>query len=151
MDLTDLYQEIILDHGKRPRNKHSLDSPTHQAEGHNPMCGDQIRLQLIIHDNIITQAAFNGCGCAISSASASILTETIIGKTTDQAESLYNDFKTAVTTQEPTNTSHLGELEALLGVKKYPSRVKCATLAWHALHNAIHTDPSHQTQPVTTE
>ena len=136
MVLADLYQEIILDHGKNPRNKGDLPGATHRAEGYNPLCGDQIRLLLRLDGDTIAEAKFDGCGCAISQASASMMTQAVAGQSVDHAERLFEKFRAAVTEGDPDEDA-LGQLGCLAGVRMYPNRVKCATLAWHALHEAL--------------
>ena len=132
MSLQELYQEMILDHGKNPRHSGALPHATHSQVGHNPLCGDKLVLYLIVQDNKITDARFEGSGCAISVASTSIMLETIIGKSIDEVEALFNQFhKLATTGETPTD---LGKLMVFSGVHHFPIRVKCATLAWHTLH-----------------
>lgn len=135
--LDDLYQETILDHGRKPRNHRKLPNATHRAEGYNPLCGDRLVLELRVEGERIEDVAFEGCGCAISQASASLLTTGVKGTTTAQAVSLSQRFRAALTTDA--TPEGLGELECLLGVRKYANRVKCATLAWHALTSALET------------
>ncbi|MGD0466406.1 MAG: Fe-S cluster assembly sulfur transfer protein SufU [Gammaproteobacteria bacterium] len=138
MDLNDLYQELIIDHGTCPRNFSSLVNATVQEEGFNPLCGDQVILFLDIKDDLITQATFQGQGCAISTASASIMTESLIGKTKTQATQLVTDFTNIIVSPNNNNSNLLPDkLIALISVKNYPSRVKCATLAWHTLEAAL--------------
>jgi nitrogen fixation NifU-like protein len=145
-DLRHLYQEVILDHNKRPRNFRTIESCSHHADGYNPLCGDKVTVYLDIQEGIIKDVAFQGSGCAISTASASLMTEALKGKAVADVEDLFQDFHDVVTgTAEPSRK--LGKLAILAGVSDYPSRVKCATLAWHALHAAL----EHQTQPVSTE
>jgi nitrogen fixation NifU-like protein len=145
-DLRHLYQEVILDHNKRPRNFRTIESCSHHADGYNPLCGDKVTVYLDIQDGIIKDVAFQGSGCAISTASASLMTEALKGKAVADVEGLFQDFHDVVTgTAEPSRK--LGKLAILAGVRDYPSRVKCATLAWHALHAAL----EHQAQPVSTE
>lgn len=137
-DLRELYQEVILDHNKRPRNKGRLDDPTNEAEGHNPLCGDQVRLTLHTENGIIDQIAFDGQGCAISTASASLMTEAVKGKTLAEAEAIFREFQTMVTSPDSLDPhEELGEMVALAGVRDYPVRIKCATLPWHTLHAAL--------------
>ncbi len=137
-DLQSLYQEVILDHNKKPRNFRVIDPATHEARGFNPLCGDQIKVFLSVDDQgVIQDVSFKGEGCAISTASSSLMTEAVKGKTLEEADALYQKFRDAVMTDNE-DTSGLGRLAILTGVKKYPARVKCATLAWHALHAAIH-------------
>jgi nitrogen fixation NifU-like protein len=145
-DLRDLYQEVILDHNKRPRNFRALAPATHHADGHNPLCGDKVTVYLDIHDGIIQDIAFQGSGCAISTASASLMTEALKGKPVAEVEHLFEEFHDVVTgVAEPSPT--LGKLAILAGVRDYPARVKCATLAWHTLRAAL----ENQAQPVSTE
>ncbi|PWD85768.1 Fe-S cluster assembly sulfur transfer protein SufU [Ignatzschineria cameli] len=135
-DIKALYQEVILDHNRNPRNFHKIDPCSHHAEGHNPLCGDQIEVYLNIEDGVITDIAFQGEGCAISTASSSMMTEAIKGKSIAEAEALFQRFHDAVTLDAP--GEGLGALQILTGVREYPARVKCATLPWHALYSAIH-------------
>jgi nitrogen fixation NifU-like protein len=138
LDLRELYQEVILDHCKRPRNKGAVADPTGEAEGFNPLCGDQVRVTLITENNIVQDIAFEGSGCAISTASASMMTEAVKGKTLGQAEAIFREFQAMVTeTGEATEHPDLGDLEVLAGVREYPVRIKCATLPWHTLHAAL--------------
>lgn len=133
--LEDLYQSTILDHGRKPRNHRRLADATHRAEGYNPLCGDRLVLELRVEGDRIEEAAFEGCGCAISQASASLLTLEVTGKDTRAALDLSCRVRNALTTDGPEDG--LGEMECLLGVKRYANRVKCATLAWHALTSAL--------------
>ncbi len=145
-NLRDLYQEVILDHNKRPRNYKVLEPASHQARGHNPLCGDRVTVYLDIEDGVIRNIAFQGQGCAISTASASLMTTALKGKTVVEAEALFGQFHELITSDgDP--PPELGKLAVLTGVRDYPSRVKCATLAWHALQAALHN----QTEPVVTE
>lgn len=138
-DLRDLYQEVILDHGRRPRNFGRLTGANRSAEGFNPLCGDKLTLYLRLVDGAIADARFEGSGCAISTASASLMTETLKGKTESQAQALFEAFHARLTTDAAANSAaSLGKLEVLLGVREFPARVKCATLPWHALHAALH-------------
>lgn len=147
-ELRDLYQETILDHNKRPRNFHKMEQCSCYAEGFNPLCGDQLELFLQVENNIIKDASFVGKGCAISTASASLLTEMIKEKTIQDAEQLFNVIHHFLTDeQNNVELSSLGKLAVLAGVKEFPARVKCATLAWHTLHAALQK----QTMPVSTE
>jgi nitrogen fixation NifU-like protein len=134
-DWNDLYLEVILDHNKNPRNNTELELYTHEAKGHNPLCGDKISIQIVLENEKVKEAKFTGSGCAISTASASILTETIKGKNRDEVESLFENFHGLVTGKEA--ETELGKLAIFEGVKKYPARVKCATLSWHALMAAL--------------
>ena len=135
-DLRELYQEVIFDHNRHPRNFHALDEASHRADGHNPLCGDQLTVYAVVKDGIVEQASFVGHGCAISTASASLMTEAVKGKTLDEVESLFRDMHAMLTEAHP-EARDFGKLEVLSGVREFPARVKCATLAWHTLHNAI--------------
>lgn len=145
-DLRDLYQEVIVDHSRRPRNFGPLPDASHQAEGFNPLCGDRLTLRLKVVDGVIEDARFEGAGCAISTASASLMTEALKGRSESEAAALFADFHTLLT-GEPKASAALGKLEVLAGVREFPSRIKCATLAWHTLHAALHAE----NRPVTTE
>jgi len=141
-DLEDLYQEIVMDHNRRPRNFGEIKNPTNFAEGFNPLCGDQITLQLHLEDGLVSDVAFSGVGCAISKSSASMMTEELKGKTLDHAEGLFVAFRKMITRNpgDSYNSDILGDLEIFQGVSRYPTRIKCATLAWHTLHSAIHDE-----------
>jgi nitrogen fixation NifU-like protein len=144
-ELRDLYQEVIFDHYRSPRNYGPLPSANRDAEGHNPLCGDQLKLHLQVEDGVIRDAHFEGSGCAISTASASLMTEVLKGKREEEAMHLMQEFQQLVTgAGEPEG---MGKLEALAGVREFPSRVKCATLAWHTLQAAL----ENRHVPVTTE
>jgi nitrogen fixation protein NifU and related proteins len=136
-DLTDLYQEVILDHNRRPRNFHVLQDASHRAEGYNPLCGDRLTLYLKIDDGVIRDVGFEGSGCAISKASASLMTDAVKGHSTADARSLVDRFQRMVTTPPEQEVEDLGKLSALAGVREFPVRVKCASLAWHTLKAAI--------------
>ncbi len=140
-DLRDLYQELILDHGRRPRNFGPLPDATHEAIGHNPLCGDKIVVHLRLDGDTVDGISFEGQGCAISQASASLLTEAVKGRKLSDAESLFRKLTALVTGRdeavERENGVELGKLAVFEGVRHYPMRVKCATLAWHTLHNAL--------------
>lgn len=146
-DLRELYQDVIFDHYKKPRNCHVLDCANHQAEGYNPLCGDQVTVYLKVDHGVITDLSFKGSGCAISTASASLMTEALKGKRVDEVEHLFEDFHRMVTTPEDAPHPELGKLEVLAGVSEFPARVKCATLAWHTLQSAL----KNQNKPVSTE
>jgi nitrogen fixation NifU-like protein len=142
MDPRELYQDIILDHGRRPRNFHGMEHPSHFANGHNPLCGDRITIYVKLAGDRIEDVSFEGRGCAISTASASLMTEILKGKTLAEAEQLFRSFHAEVTGgTEPEVPEALEEdlerLTPLTGVKAYPARVKCATLAWHAFEAAV--------------
>lgn len=153
--LDDLYQELILDHNARPRNFGPLADASHKAEGFNPLCGDHVIVYLQVAGDVIEQVRFSGNGCAISKASASLMTQSLRGKTLAQAEGLFTLFHHMVTGNEQLDADavvaddalDLGKLEALAGVRTFPMRVKCATLAWHTLQAAVHK----QAEPVKTE
>jgi nitrogen fixation protein NifU and related proteins len=145
-DLSDLYQETIIDHSKRPRNKGALDHPTHRAEGYNPLCGDRVTIEIKIENGQITGVGFEGAGCAISTASASLMTEALRGKTPEEAEGTFGKFHDMLT-QDSLPASDLGKLAVFSGVRQYPMRVKCATLAWHTLRAALQGEA----QPISTE
>jgi nitrogen fixation NifU-like protein len=150
-DLRDLYQDLILDHGKKPRNFRAEPSANHEALGHNPLCGDRLNLYVTVDDNgIITDVAFQGSGCAISMASASMMTEMLKGKSTEEAARLF-DFMHAACTGKDADDAGLDEdavdhIRALSGVRDYPVRVKCATLAWHTLQAALKNDKKVSTE-----
>lgn len=134
-DLSDLYQDVILDHNKRPRNFGKLADANRVIEGFNPLCGDRITLYLRVEDDIIQDISFEGNGCAISTASASLMTEGVKGKRVGEAEHLFQDVHDMLTGKGVPPC--IGKMEALSGVQEFPSRVKCATMAWHSLHNAL--------------
>ena len=136
-NLSELYQEVIFDHAKKPRNCHVLDCANHQAEGYNPLCGDQVTVYLKVDKGVIVDLSFAGTGCAISTASASLMTETLKGKTLAEVQHLFDDFHQMVTTPPDAPHPDLGKLEVLAGVSEFPARVKCATLAWHTLQSAL--------------
>ena len=136
-DLSDLYQEVILDHNKRPRNFRTIESPSHHAEGYNPLCGDRLKLYVTVADGVLTDVAFQGSGCAISKASASLMTDALKGKTVDEANALFERFHRVVTTPPDQPVEELGKLSVLAGVREFPVRVKCASLAWHTLKAAL--------------
>lgn len=139
VDLRELYQQVILDHNRRPRNYREIANPTRTSEGTNPLCGDEITVYLTLNGDTIEDAAFQGSGCAISQASASLMTSAVKGKTRDEAEALFHAFHQMVTgnPSEAPDTQTLGKLAALAGVRRFPARVKCANLAWHTLHAAL--------------
>lgn len=142
-DLKSLYQEIIVDHNRHPRNFGKLENADRVAEGYNPLCGDRLNLYVKLDDGRISDLHFDGRGCAISVASASLMTDALKGKSLAEAESIFNTFHGLVTnehTPDPEQVARLGKLAALLGVREYPARVKCATLCWHTLHSALEGD-----------
>ncbi len=152
-DLRDLYQEVILDHSRRPRNAGVLAGATHQAEGYNPLCGDRFTVFLLVEDGKVRDVSFQGSGCAISTASASLMTESVKGKRIEEAEELFQRMHLLLTGnghaggKDGGKGNSLGKLAAFSGVREFPVRVKCATLPWHTLRAALR----HQPAPVTTE
>ena len=138
-DLRELYQQVILDHYKKPRNFRKLADANRLAEGHNPLCGDQITVYLHLDGDVITDISFDGAGCAISKASASMMTAALKGKTRAEAETLFEKFHDMITGKaaEPRDPAGLGKLEVFCGVSEFPVRVKCATLPWHTLKAAL--------------
>ena len=148
-DLRDLYQDVILEHSKAPRNYRALASANHKAEGFNPLCGDHFTVYVDLENDAIRDISFQGSGCAISKASASMMTQVLKGKTKAEAEKIFGDFHGVVTGHESADGSKpdLGKLAVFGGVSEFPVRVKCATLAWHALHAALEG----QAEAVSTE
>ena len=136
-DLNDLYQEVILDHNKRPRNFRTIEGASHHADGYNPLCGDKLTLTLKVDGDSITDVAFTGSGCAISKASASLMTDTLKGKSVAEARALFERFHRMVTTPPDQSVEDLGKLSVLAGVREFPVRVKCASLAWHTMKAAL--------------
>ena len=136
-DLRELYQDVILEHSKTPRNYRELPAANHKAEGYNPLCGDHFKLYLNLDGDVIRDIGFQGSGCAISKASASMMTQLVKGKSKEEAEKLFAEFHKLVTGQGNGNQAHIGKLAAFSGVSEFPVRVKCATLAWHTLHAAL--------------
>ena len=135
--LADLYREVILDHSRSPRNRGGLDAANRQADGFNPLCGDRLRLFLQVEDGAVRQASFVGDGCAISTASASLLTEALRGREQEEALDLAERFRAMVSGEAEPDDETLGKLTVFAGVRDYPARVKCATLAWHTLRAAL--------------
>lgn len=148
-DLGDLYQQIIVEHNRSPRNFKKLPHPTNSADGSNPLCGDQIRVELQLEGDRIADVGFQGSGCAISQASASLLTGAVLGKTRVEAEALFRDVHAMLTAapDAPVDAARLGKLAALAGVRRFPVRVKCASLSWHTLRAALEASA----KSVTTE
>jgi len=136
-DLNDLYQEVILDHNRKPRNFHALADASHRAEGYNPLCGDRLTLYVKVADGVVADVSFEGAGCAISKASASLMTDAVKGRTVAEAAALFDRFHRMVTTPPEQPVEDLGKLSALAGVREFPVRVKCASLAWHTLKAAM--------------
>ena len=153
-ELSDLYQDIILDHCKRPRNFGALAGADHVAEGYNPLCGDKVKVYVSLDGDTLTGLRFEGSGCAISTASASLMTEALGGKSVAEAQELFHEVH-GMLTGDPSRAAEesesLGKLAALAGVREYPVRVKCATLAWHTLQAALAQRPGEAPSPVTTE
>ena len=146
-DLMDLYQEVILDHTRRPRNFGSLEHATHRAEGHNPLCGDQVAVSLRLDGDVVREIRFEGKGCAISTASASMMTELLKGREAGLLQTVFGQFQDLVTGRLIEPPEDLGKLLAFAGVAAFPVRVKCATLAWHTVKAAL----QNRQQPITTE
>ena len=137
MELKDLYRDVILDHNKRPRNFGQLENPDARADGHNPLCGDRLTVSLKMDGNRVEDVRFEGKGCAISTASASLMTEAIKGKDRAAIEQLFTRIHTLLTDQSVVASPDLGKLAALSGVREFPARVKCASLCWHTLNAAL--------------
>ena len=148
-ELEDLYQELILDHNRSPRNYRRIENADGEANGYNPLCGDRVTVYVTIDNDVVSDVAFEGSGCAISTAAASLMTQSIKGKSIGEAKALFDRFRQVVTGESVTsdNGPPLGKLEALVGVRRFPARVKCATLVWHTLKAAL----DRQEQTVTTE
>ncbi|HKN84038.1 MAG TPA: SUF system NifU family Fe-S cluster assembly protein [Pyrinomonadaceae bacterium] len=138
-ELSELYQQVILDHNKKPRNFRKLEAASHTAEGYNPLCGDQLTIYLEVADDQVRDVGFEGSGCAISKASASMMTQAVKGKSKKEAENLFREFHSMVTGElnEELDENNLGNLKIFAGVREFPVRVKCATLPWHTLHAAL--------------
>jgi nitrogen fixation NifU-like protein len=147
-ELSDLYQEVILDHNRRPRNFRAIDAASRQQEGFNPLCGDRLTLYVALDGDRISDVAFQGSGCAISKASASLMTEALKGKTVAEARALFEQFHEMVTSSPDVPAPDLGKLSVLAGVREFPTRVKCASLAWHTLNAAVGDQDG---GPVSTE
>lgn len=148
-DLTELYQQLIVEHSRSPRNFRAVSDANRSAEGENPLCGDQITLELRLTDDRIADVGFQGSGCAISKAAASLMTGAVMGRTVAEAEDLFRRVQAMVTSRPdtPVDAGGLGKLVALAGVRSFPARVKCASLAWHTLHAALQGRET----PVSTE
>ena len=138
-ELSELYQQVILDHNKKPRNFRKLENANFSAEGYNPLCGDQLTIYMNLEDDRVTDVGFEGSGCAISKASASMMTQAVKGKSKQQAETLFKEFHSMVTGEldEENEENTLGNLKIFAGVREFPVRVKCATLPWHTMHAAL--------------
>jgi nitrogen fixation NifU-like protein len=153
-ELRDLYQEVILDHNRRPRNFGTLPDANRSAEGHNPLCGDRVTVYLRVEDDRLQGISFQGSGCAISTASASLMTDALRGKTVAEAHELFHGFHQLVVRGErgaKGDLEDLGKLAVFEGVREFPIRVKCATLAWHTLEAALAQKDQPQDHPVSTE
>ena len=146
-ELTDLYQEVILDHNRRPRNFREIGEASRRQEGYNPLCGDRLTLYVKLDGDRISDVAFQGTGCAISKASASLMTEALKGKTIDEARALFERFHEMITSPPESEVADLGKLSVLAGVREFPTRVKCASMAWHTLKAAV----SGEKETVSTE
>jgi len=147
MDLAELYRDVIVDHNRRPRNRGPLPSANHRAEGNNPLCGDQLRVYVDVEHDVIRDLRFEGTGCAISTASASLMSEAVKGRSRAEAAALFDAVHRMLTGNGEATGVELGKLAALGGVCEFPARVKCASLCWHTLNAALADDA----QPVTTE
>jgi nitrogen fixation protein NifU and related proteins len=147
-ELNELYQQMILDHNRRPRNFRAIDAPSRTQEGYNPLCGDRLTLYVTLDGDVVRDVAFQGSGCAISKASASLMTEAIKGRTVDEARRLFDRFHQMITTPPDQPVEDLGKLSVLAGVREFPARVKCASLAWHTMKTAVADEAD---GPVTTE
>jgi nitrogen fixation NifU-like protein len=151
MELKDLYRDVILDHNKKPRNFGQLEHPDAHADGHNPLCGDRLSLSLKMNGDRVEDVRFEGKGCAISTASASMMTEAIKGKSRADIDKLFNEVHTLLTEQDAVPAPGLGKLAALSGVREFPARVKCASLCWHTLNAALDQQGVAEAAPVSTE
>lgn len=147
-ELNDLYQEVILDHNKNPRNFREIADATRTADGNNPLCGDALRVYVELENDLVKDVAFKGSGCAISKASASMMTQTVKGKTREEAEILFDEFHKMVTGEldAETDENSLGKLKIFAGVLEFPARVKCASLSWHTLHAALNDESEISTE-----
>ena len=147
-ELSDLYQQVILDHNKKPRNFRKLEEANRTAEGYNPLCGDQLTVYMQLEDETVKDISFEGSGCAISKAAASMMTQSIKGKTKQEAETLFDEFHRMVTGQldEEAEENNLGRLTIFSGVRDFPARVKCASLSWHTMHAALNNEGTVSTE-----
>jgi nitrogen fixation NifU-like protein len=138
-ELSELYQQVILDHNKKPRNFRKLENANHSAEGYNPLCGDHLTVYLQLENEAVKDVSFEGSGCAISKAAASMMTQAVKGKSKPEVEKLFQEFHTMVTgdSEEEIGSNQLGNLKIFAGVREFPVRVKCATLSWHTMHAAL--------------
>lgn len=147
-ELSELYQQVILDHNKKPRNFRRLETANHSAEGFNPLCGDHLTVYLNLEDDTVKEVGFEGSGCAISKAAASMMTQAVKGKSKEETEHLFQEFHSMVTGElnEETEENSLGNLKIFAGVREFPVRVKCATLPWHTLHAALNKEAQVSTE-----
>ncbi len=147
-ELSELYQQVILDHNKKPRNFRKVENANRSAEGFNPLCGDQLTVYLDVEDDLVKDVGFEGSGCAISKAAASMMTQAVKGKSKEEAENIFKEFHSMVTGElnEETDENSLGHLKIFAGVRDFPVRVKCATLAWHTLHAALNNKDQASTE-----
>jgi nitrogen fixation NifU-like protein len=147
-ELSELYQQVILDHNKKPRNFRKLETANHTAEGFNPLCGDHLTVYLDLEGDLVKEVGFEGSGCAISKAAASMMTQAVKGKSKEQVENLFKQFHSMVTGElnEETDENSLGNLKIFAGVREFPVRVKCATLPWHTLHAALNKEAQVSTE-----
>jgi nitrogen fixation protein NifU and related proteins len=147
-ELSELYQQVILDHNKKPRNFRKLENANYSAEGFNPLCGDQLTVYLDLENDLLKDVGFEGSGCAISKAAASMMTQAVKGKSKEEVEKLFHEFHLMVTGElnEETDENSLGNLKIFAGVREFPVRVKCATLAWHTLHAALNKEDQVSTE-----
>ncbi|MGI8654720.1 MAG: Fe-S cluster assembly sulfur transfer protein SufU [Pyrinomonadaceae bacterium] len=138
-ELSELYQQVILDHNKKPRNFRKMETANRSADGHNPLCGDQLTVYLELENDVVKDVSFEGSGCAISKAAASMMTQSVKGKTREEAETLFHEFHGMVTGEldEQATPHHLGRLTIFAGVRDFPARVKCASLSWHTMNAAL--------------
>ncbi len=150
-DLQELYQSVILDHNRKPRNFGVLEGGNRTADGKNPLCGDEVHVHLLVEHDVITDVKFTGHGCAISKASASLMTAAVKGKSRADAEALFERFHALVLGKDPDGGKALGQLVVFSGVSRFPVRVKCASLAWHTLKAALESEPAVLPAPVSTE
>jgi nitrogen fixation protein NifU and related proteins len=147
-ELSELYQQVILDHNKKPRNFRKLETASHYAEGYNPLCGDHLTIYMNLEGDRVADVGFEGSGCAISKASASMMTQAVKGKSKEQAETLFKEFHSMVTGEldEEIEENALGNLKIFAGVREFPVRVKCATLPWHTMHAALNKQDQASTE-----
>ena len=147
-ELSELYQQVILDHNKKPRNFRRIEDANRHAEGYNPLCGDQLTVYMRLEDEVVKDVSFEGSGCAISKAAASMMTQSVKGKTKQEAETLFGEFHRMVTGEldEQAEPHHLGRLTIFAGVRDFPARVKCASLSWHTMHAALNNQEATSTE-----